>query len=106
MQWINITVNFALRQNLGLKISHKILSPYTRKYAFLWLLFLCVIYDVFELWSMMGPRLFQNQSVTLQRGLIETDQHFRFTQKKTIGYNWWQTFFSQMVKILKTKPNC
>ena len=31
-------------------ISHKILNPYIAKYAFYWLSFLCVIYDIFELW--------------------------------------------------------
>ena len=31
-------------------ISHKIWNPYTTKNAFYWLLFLCVAYDIFELW--------------------------------------------------------
>ena len=33
-----------------IEISHKVLNLYTTKYAFYWLLFLCVIYDVPELW--------------------------------------------------------
>ena len=32
------------------EISHKILNPYTAKYAFYCLLFLRVSYDIFELW--------------------------------------------------------
>ena len=32
------------------EISHKILNPYIAKYAFDWLIFLFVIYDIFELW--------------------------------------------------------
>ena len=32
------------------EISHKILNPYTAKYAFYWLLFFFVIYDILELW--------------------------------------------------------
>ena len=32
------------------EISHKILNPYTAKYAFHRLLFLLVSYDIFELW--------------------------------------------------------
>ena len=32
------------------EISHKILNPYTAKYAFYCLQFLCVGYDIFELW--------------------------------------------------------
>ena len=30
--------------------SHKIFNPYTIKYAFYILLFLYVVYDIFELW--------------------------------------------------------
>ena len=30
--------------------SHKILNSYTAKFSFYWLLFLCVIYNIFELW--------------------------------------------------------
>ena len=33
-----------------LDISHKILNPYITKYAFYWLLFFFVIYDILELW--------------------------------------------------------
>ena len=32
------------------EISHKILNPYTAKYAFYWLLFFFVIYNILELW--------------------------------------------------------
>ena len=32
------------------EISQNILNPYTNKYVFYWLLFLCVIYDILELW--------------------------------------------------------
>ena len=32
------------------EISHKILNTYTAKYAHWWLLFVYVIYDIFELW--------------------------------------------------------
>ena len=32
------------------EISHKILNPYTAKYAFYRLLFFFVIYDILELW--------------------------------------------------------
>ena len=32
------------------EISHRIFNPYTAKYAFYRVLFLCVIYDIFELW--------------------------------------------------------
>ena len=44
------------------EISHKILNPYTAKYAFYCLLFLRVSYDIFELWchkpySETGPRI-------------------------------------------------
>ena len=36
------------------EISHKTWNPYTVKYAFYRLLFLFVIYDIFELWD--GPQ--------------------------------------------------
>ena len=31
-------------------LSHKILNPFTVKYAFYWLLLFFVIYDILELW--------------------------------------------------------
>ena len=33
------------------EISHKIVNPYTAKYAFYSFVFLCVSYDIFELWG-------------------------------------------------------
>ena len=36
--------------NVPFEISHKILNPYTAKYALCWLVILCVICDIFELW--------------------------------------------------------
>ena len=48
------------------EISHKILNPYTAKYTIYWLLFLYVIYGIFELWrhkpSWDGPTLALRQS--------------------------------------------